>query len=441
MQKYGTLSLFENNEHLIPQHFIHTDLGQLYQALPLDELAQGIPLPKGERSGLGRKSLLSAKGGIALLILKHYLGLSDEMLIDRLNTDWSMQYFCGIRLGTKMIRNKNLVSDWRSYLGRHADLKKMQESLAAYWKPMLQDTHVGMSDATVYESYIRHPNDIVLLWQSCEFIYEALCAHCKEQKIRRPRIRFENKRQGVMSYQRNRKKSRKRTSRLRKRLTKFLYRLMARFNELQVVASDQKRLKTIRTLLYQQRQRLENPDAKINNRIVSLSKSYVRPIVRGKETKAVEFGAKVNLLHVDGINFVEHLSFDAFNEGTRLISTIRLHRSLFGACHQFGADQIYATNKNRKYCSKHNIATCFVPKGRQGPNKEQAHQLRKEIGRQRATVLEGSFGNEKNHYMLQKVKARNQANEIIWIFFGIMTCNATLISKRIQLGKLKRNAA
>src|SRR6476620_2651961 len=121
MQKYGTLSLFENNEHLIPQHFINTDLGQLYQAIPFDDLAQDIPTPQGERSGLGRKGLLTVKGGIALMILKHYLSISDEMLIDRLNTDWSMQYFCGIRLGIKMIRNKNLVSDWRSYLARYAE--------------------------------------------------------------------------------------------------------------------------------------------------------------------------------------------------------------------------------------------------------------------------------------------------------------------------------
>lgn len=335
MQTYGTLSLFENNEHLIPQHFINTDLGQLYQGIPFDELAQKIPSPQGEQSGLGRKNLLTVKGGIGLMILKHYLGVSDQMLIDRLNTDWSMQYFCGLSLGTKIIRNKNLVSDWRSYLGKYADVRQMQGSFASYWKPFLESKHVGMSDATVYESYIRHPNDIVLLWQGCEFIYEAICVYCKQNKLRKPRIRFENKREAVMAYQRTRKKSRRRSGRLRKRLTNFLTKLMNRFKELQIelaLNKDQQRLKNIRTLLYQQQQRLLHPDQKIEHRIVSLCKPYVRPIVRGKETKSVEFGAKVNLLQVDGINFIEHLSYDAFNEGTRMISSIRLHRELFGAC-------------------------------------------------------------------------------------------------------------
>ena len=39
--------------------------------------------------------------------------------------------------------------------------------------------------------------------------------------------------------------------------------------------------------------------ATIENRIVSLSKPYLRPIVRGKEVKPVEFGAKVSQHHVE----------------------------------------------------------------------------------------------------------------------------------------------
>ena len=50
-----------------------------------------------------------------------------------------------------------------------------------------------------------------------------------------------------------------------------------------------------------------------------------------KETKAVEFGAKVNKLHVDGISFIEYFSYDAFNEGTKLESGIRLHRTLLAS--------------------------------------------------------------------------------------------------------------
>lgn len=73
-----------------------------------------------------------------------------------------------------------------------------------------------------------------------------------------------------------------------------------------------------------------NPMESIPNRIVSVSKPYVRPIVRGKEAKNVEFGAKCNNIMVDGLSFIEKLSFNAFNEGTRLLHCVKKHKRLFG---------------------------------------------------------------------------------------------------------------
>ena len=179
-------------------------------------------------------------------------------------------------------------------------------------------------------------------------------------------------------------------------------------------------------------------EAKVPDRIVSLHKPYVRPIVRGKEVKPVEFGAKVNMLLVDGISFMEHFSFDNFNEGTRLQSTIHLQRKYFGACYQIGADAIYATNKNRKYCTKNEIATSFVAKGNEGKNKEQKSQMRSILGKVRSTVLEGSFGNEKNHYQMNKIKAKTKDNEKAWIFFSLLTCNAMQIAKRMQAAEKEK---
>ena len=51
---------------------------------------------------------------------------------------------------------------------------------------------------------------------------------------------------------------------------------------------------------------------------MSIDKPYISPIIRGKEIKRVEFGAKVHKLQIDGIPFIEHLSFDAFHEGIRV---------------------------------------------------------------------------------------------------------------------------
>ena len=103
---------------------------------------------------------------------------------------------------------------------------------------------------------------------------------------------------------------------------------------------------------------------KVNDRIVSIDRHYVRPIVRGKETKSVEFGAKVNNIQIDGISFIEHLSFKACNEGIRLKDCIRMQQKLMNVrVRCVAADAIYANNANRKFCTKYGISTS-VRKGR-----------------------------------------------------------------------------
>jgi IS5 family transposase len=102
---------------------------------------------------------------------------------------------------------------------------------------------------------------------------------------------------------------------------------------------------------------------------------------------------------------------------------------------------IYATNENRTYCTKNNIATSFVQKGKDGKEAEQKKQMRSLLGKVRSTVLEGSFGNEKNHYMMDKIKAKTQDTERVWIFFSLLTSNAKQIAKRIEQRSAQKQAA
>ena len=58
-------------------------------------------------------------------------------------------------------------------------------------------------------------------------------------------------------------------------------------------SAEQERMLTIRKVYNQQFGWFHNGE-KPKDRIISLHKEYPRPIVRGKETRKVEFGAKVN---------------------------------------------------------------------------------------------------------------------------------------------------
>jgi transposase, IS5 family len=426
--------------------FLSTDLGQLYQSIPFKTLAAKIPLPAYEKSGRGRKPFLKVEGGIALMILKHYLGLSDELLIERLNTDWCMQYFCGLQLGVRKIKDKNLVSWWRAYLGYHLNIAELQEVLIGTWKPHMEQTHVTLMDATCYESHLRYPTAVKLLWESIVKVYGIVQQKRNRLKLRSSRSNYAKHRQLYMLYQRHRKKTKRKEKKLRKQLLKYLLRLMQGLDDLQnkqrfaYSNKEKKILAAIKTVYEQQHELLYGNSEKVTHRIVSISKPWIRPIIRGKEIKPVEFGAKVHKVQVSGISFIEHLSYEAFNEGTRLKQTVAFHQKHFGRLRQLGADGIYATNENRRYCSKLGIATSFIAKGNDGKLSHQKKAMRSALSAVRATVLEGSFGNEKNHYLLDKVKAKTQATEIAWILFGMIAANASIISKRIAQSQKRKRA-
>ena len=438
--------LFSHNQ-LLHERFLQTDLGQMYLSIPFEQLSSTIPSPRHNVSGRGCKPWFDVKGGIALQFLKHYLCLSDELLIQRINTDWSMQYFCGIQLKvTQIIRDTNLPSYWRGYIGEHLDIKAMQQILAQYWHPFITQTNFSSEDATCYESRISFPTPVKLLWDCCNKTYLSYNAIKKQLKQRPSRCNYEDRKKDFLSYQKTKKKTKRAEKKLIKKLLKFLLRLLKlhqaieKDKQVKLSLKQSAQMLTIIKVYEQQHSKVYGEVEQIKDRIVSLSKPYIRPIVRGKETKAVEFGAKVNKLQVDGISFIEHFSYDAFNEGTRLPNCIDLHHQLFGKCTHHSADKIYATNANRKYCRIRKITTNFEPKGKQKiQNIEQNKTMRAVLNKERGTRLEGSFGNEKNHYQLQKVNARNATTEKCWIFFGIMTANASIITNRMQVA-LKRAA-
>lgn len=435
------VNLLFSQEELLHSQFLQTDLGHLYLAIPFEKLASTIPSAPNEKSGKGCTPWFDVKGGIALQFLKHYLRSSDAMLIKRINTDWSMQLFCGISLKPgEQIKDEDLPSRWRSYLGKYMDIQVFQKELARSWKPYIESPQIGMQDATCYESYIEYPTDVKLLWRCCEKLYDIIQKTRKKNKFRKTRCNFKKQQQQYLDYSKRRKKSRRLEKKMRKKVLNFLLRLITLYNEfidkykVGISVTHAAKMQTIIKVYEQQHQHLfGEATEQIKNRIVSLSKPYIRPIVRGKEVKPVEFGAKVNKLQVDGISFIEHISFDAFNETTRYTKGIHLQRTLFGKCTHQGADAIYATNKNRSYSTQQKIQTNFVPKGKEKEShKQQASQIRGILNKQRATVLEGSFGNEKNHYLLNKIKARSQPTEICWIFFGMMAANASIIAQRMK---------
>ncbi|MEQ8908947.1 MAG: transposase [Vicingaceae bacterium] len=431
--------LFQPDVYVTPKWYIfkETELGKVHSSLPWDELAKCLPK---ENIGPGAPRWFDARGMFALMFLKSYLNISDEKLIERFNTDWALQLFCGKLLAdNEKVKDKSILTRIRTYIAENTDLEAVQGVLIDHWKRDMSNTHVLQMDATCYESYIRFPTDVKLLWESCEWVFEKqLYRWCRVLGIKRPRSKYIHQKRRQMDYERKRKKTHKEGTRRKKAL---LYLLDKGLKQLQQVLdassspllTEQERvyLKTIRKVLKQQKFLMTHPANELKNRIVSLPKPYVRPIVRGKENKRVEFGMKVHMLQVDGICLIDKMSFDAFNESTRLKTSVLKHKNRFNQLHQLGADRIYATNANRTFCTSKKIFTCFPKKGPK-PHSKQEHQLSSLIANQRATVMEGSFGTHKTAYGLTKVKVKGEKREKLYVFFAVMTANAVKISKRRQ---------
>jgi hypothetical protein len=148
------------------------------------------------------------------------------------------------------------------------------------------------------------------------------------------------------------------------------------------MTKDQYRRRATAKKIYSQQHAYFYKGQKPKARIVSLDKDYIRPIVRDKETKAVEFGAKVNKFQINGISFIEHLSFEAFHEGNSFQDTVfKAQRLTKVKTRLAGADAIYATNTNRKFTTRYNIHTDFKRKGRAGKHEKHRRQLASAITR------------------------------------------------------------
>ena len=178
--------------------FNESELGKLHSVFPFECMAKAAGLSDRR---LGRRNRFSPSAKIALMVLKAYTGFSDRQLVEHLNGNIHYQIFCGIMIPPSLpITNFKIVSAIRNEIASRLDIDSFQELLASHWKPYLDNLHVCMTDATCYESHMRFPTDMKLLWESLEWLYRHICRHCRELGIRRPRNKYRNVAESYLSY-------------------------------------------------------------------------------------------------------------------------------------------------------------------------------------------------------------------------------------------------
>ena len=397
--------------------------------------------PMHKRVKRGRKSFFTPEGKVALAFLKMYTGLSAPKLMEALNGNIHYQIFCDIRISPEnQLTNYKLIDGILLELSRKLKVQEQQKVLADAWKPYMKNLDTIYTDASCYESLMRFPTDVKLLWECTVRAYKMMCGISSQLGEHRLRTKYNDIEKANLAYRKQRRHTHKQTRKMIMRLLALLGKMLGEIRRQMRIHSDEGLLnekqldilETVTRVYRQQKNHFKSGDSResIPNRIVSISKPYVRPIVRGKENKTVEFGAKCNNILIDGISFIEKVSFNAFHEGMRLRHCISLAQKLTGVpVKKVGGDQGYSGNDNRTFCKDNHIETSFTQKGKAGTN-EVTNATKRELARVRATAMEGSFGTQKEHYGLRKIAARIKSTEIMLIFFGIHTANVVNLARR-----------
>ena len=296
-------------------------------------------------------------------------------------------------------------------------------------------------DATCAPQNIRYPTDISLLNEAREKLEEMIdAAHAAGlTEGKKPRTYRNRARWDYLRFARNRRPNHKL---IRKSLRKQLGYVGRDISHLDAIlrrhpdALSERLmayLSIIHTLFEQQIEMYNNRTHSVEHRVVSLHQPYVRPIVRGKRTAPVEFGAKVGISLVNGYARVEKLSWDAFNEGGTLQESVERFRADTGHYPaRILADKLYRTRENLAYCKRHGIRMSGPKLGRPPKDKalyrEQCRMEREESGERSA--IECTFGVGKRRYTLGCIMTRLRHTSEVSIHVSFLTMN---LFRRLRL--------
>ncbi len=444
----------------------------LAHLIPWDEIC-GLYLKLVPASKTGRPAL-SPRLILGSLIIKHMCNLDDRETVDLISENIYMQYFLGYtsftdekpfdaslfvdfrkRLGVDNVNaiNEKIIALKTHFESHTPQQKAVKPSVSSQGEhendkskgnsstPPEEPPHKGrvIFDATACPQDIAYPTDLGLLNDAREKVEEMVSA-IYDLKLHgdRPRLYQQKARKDYLKTAQKKKKSKKEIRNANKKQLNYLKRGLKALNRLLDVydhkklpfpldPSQQKYLWVIQVLYNQQKEMYCSKTHSIEHRVVSIHQPHVRPIVRGKQHAKVEFGAKIHLSVINGISFLDELSWEAYNEGTHMMNYIELYRKRFGFYpREVLADQIYCNRVNRAALKALGIRLIAKPLGR--PSALSIH-----VSPGERNPIEGKFGQAKTGYGLNRIKARLQGTSESWIATIILVLNLVKLAGVVLL--------
>jgi hypothetical protein len=377
---------------------------------------------------------------VGLILLKHIQCMSDREVVAELRENPYQQWFCGLeQFETGSAIEASTLSVARERMG-----PKYFERLEKLCLEVLKQQGVILGkgllvDATVVEEGIKYPNDVGLL----ERVRQGLVKGLKGVGAtlgKRYRTYARKAKTVAVGFSKMKRKSKKAIHKAKKQMLQFVRRNLRQLEE--GVKEIRRRglmlppwilpfWKVALAIYAQQEEMYRRKERRVDKRIVSLHKPYVRPMVRGKGGKEVEFGPKVSLALVDGMAFVDKISYENYGEGEHLREHVEGYVERFGMKPPWVVgDRSFGTRDNRKWVKEEEIRDAFHLLGRKARSERTRDRWVKQKQRER-NQIEGAFGTAKTRYGLRRILYHGPQGGEIWIRMGFLSMNLMQALKRI----------
>ena len=418
------------------------------------------------KNGRVAKPLRLALGSLIIQTKYQY---SDRELVDQLTENPYYQYFIGlpgyqeeppIDASTLVLFRKRLKMDvimeaneymLEAFKEKDASDKKdddhtnppsgggCEEQKAKPEQQEGENKGTLMLDATCAPSNIRYPQDFSLLNEAREKLEIIIIRFCKSYGFSRPRMYRKQARKNYLALAKAKKRSTKKIrATIRKQLAYITRDIKYLENYMECgYAPTSKEISLLMTIykLYEQQQYMyQNKVHSVENRIVSITQPWIRPIVRGKTKTPVEFGAKFDLSVDDnGLGRIEKISYDAYNESTVLIEAVERFRERTGHYpERLLADQIYRTRDNRNFCKAHGIRLSGPKLGRPSLAKQSAKEKKQEYQDNTDRIeVERSFSLSKRCYGMDLIRTKLYDTTLTSIALSVFVTNLFKIQSQI----------
>lgn len=412
---------------------------RLGDTLPWDELDR-LYLRKLHNDTCGAKNKPS-RMVIGAMIIKHKKDLSDEATIREIQENPYMQYMLGLTEYTYTpvfdaslfvtIRKRLTIEDINAFTLELSKRSTRQEDKDDDNPAKTQSTDIKV-DATCSDAEVKHPTDCGLLDDASRFIKRMLqktCSMLGEPVPRNNCSMIHAKYLHLVKLKHKGKKVLRETlcymlGHIHKDIMTVMELMSRVWNRLSV--SDKRTMAAVAEVYRQQEYMFRTESHTCPNRIVSIFQPHIRPIVRGKVRSKVEFGAKIGVSVVGGYTYIDHHSWDAYNESSDFDTHISLFRERFGTLPQrFFADKIYMTKENRRKLKELDIACMGERLGRPPKVKPQKQAENERIGRSLRNEVEATFGTTKRIYRGNNIRARLPKTAECWTAMCYFVKNLT----------------